>query len=203
MKKTRLLAILCISGFSFAQVGNVGINTTTPRVKLDIAGTYKSSKIMTGSSSSIPPISSVEKDRYLLLSHSISDNTVKKINPGQPNSPGIASIITYSLNNVQGDWVENFNTKINSNDYSLMVLSAYFDRDEFGENIAIPSYGVKSVNNEWQIYADYSQLASTSNGVWTIVCAVYPKTYVKIFPEQGPFDLGGTTTGSDNAPILP
>ena len=202
MKKTLLPVILCAFSFSAAQVGNVGINTKTPRVKLDVAGTYKSDKIMTGSSS-VPAITSVEKDRYLLLSHSISDNTVKRINPGQPNSPGIASIITYSLNNVNGDWVENFNTKINSNDYSLMVLSAYFDRDLYGPNIAIPSYGVKSVNNEWQIYADYSQLAPTSNGVWTIVCAVYPKTYVKIFPEHGPFNLNGTTTGSDNAPILP
>ncbi|MDQ1159872.1 hypothetical protein QE422_000240 [Chryseobacterium sp. SORGH_AS 447] len=202
MKKTLFLAILSICSFSFAQVGNVGINTKTPRVKLDVAGTYKSSKIMTGSNS-IPAITSVEKDRYLLLSHSVSDNTVKKINPGQANAPGIASIVTYSFTNVQGDWVENFNTKINSNDYSLMVLSAYFDRDLYGGNIAIPSYGVKSVNNEWQIYADYSQVAPQSNGVWTIVCAVYPKTYVKIFSEHGPFNLNGTTTGSDSVPILP
>jgi len=202
MKKTLLPAILCAFSFSAAQVGNVGINTSTPRVKLDVAGTYKSGKIITVPSS-IPTVTSVEKDRYLLLNHSIADNTVKKINPSQANSPGIASIITYSMNNVNGDWVENFNTKINSDDYSLMVLSAYFDRDLYGSNIAIPSYGVKSVNNEWQIYADYSQLSSTSNGVWTIVCAVYPKTYVKIFPEHGPFNLNGTTTGSDAAPILP
>lgn len=200
MKKTLFLAILSICSFSFAQVGNVGINTKTPRVKLDVAGTYKSGKIISGT---IPSISTAEKDRYLLLSHSVADNTVKKINPGQANAPGIASIVTYSFTNVQGDWVENFNTKINSNDYSLMVLSAYFDRDLYGGNIAIPSYGVKSVNNEWQIYADYSQVAPQSNGVWTIVCAVYPKTYVKIFSEHGPFNLNGTTTGSDNVPILP
>ncbi|GEN77840.1 hypothetical protein [Chryseobacterium hagamense] len=202
MKKTLLPAILLAFSFSSAQVGNVGINTNTPRVKLDVAGTYKSGKILTAPSS-IPAVTSVEKDRYLLLNHSISDNTVKKINPSQANSPGIASIITYTLSNVNGDWVENFNTKINSDDYSLMVLSAYFDRDLYGVNIAIPSYGVKSVNSEWQIYADYSQLSSTSNGVWTIVCAVYPKTYVKIFPERGPFNLNGTTTGSDSTPILP
>lgn len=202
MKKTLFLAISCISGFALAQVGNVGINTSTPRTKLEVAGTYKTGKIITDTNS-IPKIGSTEKDRYLLLAHSDADNTIKKIDPTQANAPGIASIVTYSLTNVQGDWVENFNTKINSNDYSLMVLSAYFDRPLFGVNIAIPSYGVKSVNNEWQIYADYSQLSSASNGVWTIVCAVYPKTYVKIFPEHGPFNLNGTTTGSDSAPILP
>lgn len=200
MKKILSFAISCVVTSSFAQVGNVGINTTTPRVKLDVAGTYKTGKIISGN---IPSITSAEKDRYLLLNQSITDNTVKKINPGQANSPGIASIITYKLNNVNGDWVENFNTKISSTNYSLMVLSAYFNLDLYGANIAIPSYGVKSVNNEWQIYADYSELAPTANGVWTIVCAVYPKTYVKIFPERGPFNINSTTTGSDNASILP
>lgn len=200
MKKILLpLTILCTHAISYAQVGNVGINTTTPRLKLDVAGTYQSSKVITGT---IPSITSVEKDRYLLLNQSTVDNTVKKINPGQANAPGIASIVTYSLTNVNGDWVESFDTKINSDNYSLMVLSAYFDRDLQGSNISIPSYGVKSVNNQWQIYADYSLLAPSSNGVWTIVCAVYPKTYVKIFPEHGPFDLNNTTTGSDSAPIL-
>ncbi len=194
------IAVFIITTASYAQVGNVGINTAKPREKLEVAGTYKSQKIITGTT---PAITATEKDRYLLLSHSIADNTVKKINPGQANSPGIASIVTYSLNNVNGDWVENFNTKINSDEYSLMVLSAYFDRPLMGSVIAIPSYGVKSVNNEWQIYADYSMLSSATNGTWTIVCAVYPKTYVKIFPERGPFNLNNTTTGSDTAPILP
>ncbi len=199
--KTQLsiLAASMLFACSYAQVGNVGINTAAPRVKLDVKGTYQSKKIITGV---LPALTTTEKDRYMLLSHSVSDNTVKRIAPGQANSPGIASIVTYSLNNVNGDWVESFNTKINSDNYSLMVLSAYFDRDVVGANIAIPSYGVKAVNNEWTIYADYSQLSSYTDGVWTIVCAVYPKTYVKIFPERGPFNLNTTSTGSDAAPIL-
>ncbi|WPO81543.1 hypothetical protein SD427_12300 [Chryseobacterium sp. JJR-5R] len=197
--KLSVFAASLFFAFSYAQVGNVGINTATPRVKLDVKGTYQSKKIITGV---LPALTTTEKDRYMLLSHSVADNTVKRIAPGQANSPGIASIVTYSLNNVNGDWVESFNTKINSDNYSLMVLSAYFDRDVVGANIAIPSYGVKAVNNEWTIYADYSQLSSYTDGVWTIVCAVYPKTYVKIFPEHGPFNLNATSTGSDASPIL-
>lgn len=197
--KLSVLAASFFFAFSSAQVGNVGINTITPRVKLDVNGTYKSDRIIT---EALPGLTTTEKDRYMLLSHSTSDNTVKRIAPGQANSPGIASIVTYSLTNVNGDWVESFNTKINSENYSLMVLSAYFDRDVVGANIAIPSYGVKAVNNEWIIYADYSQLSSDTDGVWTIVCAVYPKTYVKIFPERGPFNLNTTSTGSDASPIL-
>jgi len=71
-----------------------------------------------------------------------------------------------------------------------------------GSNTAIPSYGVKSVNNEWILYADYSEIASTENGSWNFICAIYPKTYVKIINEKPAFDLNGSSTGSDNSPIL-
>lgn len=184
-----------------AQRGNVGINTATPRVKLDVKGSYKSSKIISGT---IPQVTSAEKDSYLLLNQSTADNRIRRIDPSQPSAPGLASIVTYKLTNVNLDWVESFNTKINSNDFSLMVLSAYFDRDVYGTLTAIPTYGVKSVNNEWILYADYSEINTNgANGSWTFVCAIYPKTYVKIFPERGPFNIGGTSAGSDSNSILP
>lgn len=200
MKKLFICSCALLGSISlFAQQGNVGINTVTPRVKLDVNGSYKSSKLITGT---VPQITSTEKDRYLLLNQSTVDNRVRKIDPTQPSSPGLASIITYKLSNVDLDWVESFNTKINSQDYSVMVLSAYFDRDVTGTETAIPSYGVKSVNNEWILYADYSEVAAANNGTWTLVCAIYPKTYVKIFPERGPFNVNSTSSGSDNNPIL-
>jgi len=183
----------------FAQQDKVGINTITPRVKLDVNGSFKSSKIITGT---LPAITSTEKDRYLMLNQSTIDNRVRKIDPTQSSSAGLASIVTYKLSNVDLDWVESFNTKINSQDYSVMVLSAYFDRDVKGDNIAIPSYGVKSINNEWILYADYSEIASDDNGTWTFVCAIYPKTYVKIFSERGPFNVNSTSSGVDANPIL-
>ncbi|WP_435523335.1 hypothetical protein [Chryseobacterium indoltheticum] len=153
MKKLFICSGLLLGNFLFSQQGKVGINTTTPRVKLDVNGSYKSSKIITGN---VPQISSTEKDRYLLLNQSTVDNRIRKIDPTQPSSPGLASIVTYKLSNINLDWVEKFNTKINSTDYSVMVLSAYFDRNVSGSTTAIPSYGVKSVNNEWILYADYS-----------------------------------------------
>ncbi|WP_411812958.1 hypothetical protein ACLB9Y_08730 [Chryseobacterium scophthalmum] len=199
MKKLFIGSGILLGNFLFSQAGKVGINTVTPRVKLDVNGSYKSSKLITGT---VPQIISTEKDRYLLLNQSTVDNRVRKIDPTQPSSPGLASIITYKLSNVNLDWVEKFNTKINSTDYSVMVLSAYFDRNVTGSTTAIPSYGVKSVNNEWILYADYSEVAASTNGTWTFVCAIYPKTYVKIFPERGPFNVNSTSSGVDNNPIL-
>lgn len=199
--KSFIIPVSFFFAFSNAQIGNVGINTTTPRVKTDVSGTYQSGKIITGTTS---VTTAAQKDRYLLLSHSAADNTVKRIDPGQANAPGIASLITFRLTNVDRDWVEGFNTRINSNNYSLMVLSACFDRDLIGSAIAIPTYGVRNnpATNEWIIYADYSDLNTTTNGTWNIVCAVYPKTFVKIFPEHGPFDLNNASSGTDTSPIL-
>lgn len=203
MTKTKLfiIPISFFCAFSHAQTGNVGINTKTPRVKTDVAGTYRSGKIISGTT---PAITAAQKDRYLLLIHSATDNTVKRINPVQATAPGIASLITFRLTNVNRDWVEGFNTRINSSNYSLMVLSAYFDRDLIGSAIAVPTYGVKNnpSTSEWIIYADYSDINTTTNGTWNIVCAVYPKTYVKIFPEHGPFDLNNAASGTDTSPIL-
>lgn len=199
MKKKYFTPLLLFSIFLQAQENNVGINTETPRAKLEVNGTYRSDKIILGH---LDPISAVEKDRYLLLNHSNNDNQIRRMDPSLPLTPGIASIATYKLTNVDEDWVESFNTKINSTDYSLMVLSAYFDTDVVGNTMAIPSYGVRSVNNEWILYADYSQVASTTNGTWTFICAIFPKSYVKIFEEKPAFDLNGTSVGADNSPIL-
>jgi len=199
MKQKFILPILFFSCLLNAQQGNVGINTVNPRVKLDVNGSYKSKKIII---EKLNPITSNEKSRYLLLNQSTLDNRIRRIQPDQTLTPGLASIVTYRLSDVNLDWVESFNTKINATDYSLMVLTAYFDRNVVGSTTAIPSYGVKSVNNEWVLYADYSEVASSTNGNWTFVCAVYPKTYVKIFNEKPAFDLNGSTEGSDNSPIL-
>lgn len=199
MKKIYFATLLLVCIFLRAQKDNVGINTESPRVKLEVNGSYRSDKIISGN---LDPVTAVEKDRYLLLNHSSNDNRIRRMDPNTSLTPGLASIVTYKLNNINQDWVESFNTKISADDYSLLVLSAYFDRNVVGGTTAIPSYGVKSVNNEWILYADYSQVASTTNGTWTFVCAIYPKTYVKIFSEKPAFNFNGSSTGSDTAPIL-
>lgn len=194
----------CFAIFSFlngnAQVG-IGVNTITPRTDLDVKGSFKSNNIFTGT---VNQITEVEKERYLLLTQSVSDNSIRKIDPRVSGASGIATIATYKLTNVAGDWVERFNTRINTNDYALVILSAYFDRDlSLGSSgiLALPSFGVRNISNYWHLYADYSGMAPSSNGTWTFVCAIYPKTYVKIFNER-PKGLNNNSTGTETTPIL-
>ncbi len=193
-----LAALLFIS--TNAQVG-IGINTAQPRTDLDVNGSFKSDNIIAGT---VDQIGLDEKDRYLLLTQNISDNSIKKIDPRVPGSPGIATIATYKLTNVGGDWVEQFNTRINTTDFAVVILSAYFDRDlSLGTSgiLAMPSFGVRNIGGFWNLYADYSGMSSLSNGTWTFVCAIYPKTYVKLFGERTK-NLGNTSSGTEATPIL-
>ena len=119
-------------------------------------------------------------------------------------SPGIATIATYKLTNVGGDWVEDFNTRINTTDFAVVILSAYFDRElSLGTSgiLAMPSFGVRNIGGFWSLYADYSGMSSLTNGTWTFVCAIYPKTYVKLFGERTK-NLGNTSSGTEATPIL-
>lgn len=183
-----------------AQVG-IGINTDKPRTDVDINGSFKSDNIIAGV---VNQIGLEEKDRYLLLTQNISDNSIKKIDPRVAGSPGIATIATYKLQNVGGDWVESFNTRINTTDFAVVILSAYFDRDlSLGSSgiLALPSFGVRNIGGFWNLYADYSGMSSLTDGTWTFICAIYPKTYVKLFGERTK-NLGNTSSGTEATPIL-
>lgn len=183
-----------------AQVG-IGINTAKPRTDLDVNGSFKSNNIIAGT---VDQIGLEEKDRYLLLTQNTSDNSIKKIDPRVAGSPGIATIATYKLTNVGGDWVEQFNTRINTTDFAVVILSAYFDRDlSLGTSgiLAMPSFGVRNIGGFWNLYADYSGMSSLTNGTWTFVCAIYPKNYVKLFGERTK-SLGNTSSGTEATPIL-
>lgn len=199
----KLLFILG-SALLSAQSNNVGINTITPRVTLDITGDYYSDKIIVPNINAIP---AEAKDRYNLLAYNITDNSIKVIDPTLENTPGIASIVTYKLENVRGDYVLDFNTLLNANDYALVVLSGYFDTDvepsnNSGPRIALPSFGAKNIDGTWRLYADYPGLdPANGNGTWTIMCAVYPKTYVKIFQEQE-INMNQISTGTATNAIL-
>lgn len=183
-----------------AQVG-IGINTAKPRTDVDINGSFKSDNIIAGV---VDQIGLEEKDRYLLLTQNISDNSIKKIDPRVAGSPGIATIATYKLQNVGGDWVEDFNTRINTTDFAVVILSAYFDRNlSLGSSgiLALPSFGVRNVGGFWSLYADYSGMSPLTDGTWTFICAIYPKTYVKLFGERTR-NLGNTSSGTEATPIL-
>ena len=198
VKNSIRVLILFISTLSFAQVG---INTDSPRAgaALDVNGTIRSSSVL---SDNIPAVLEEEKENYTYLVLNQNTKAIENLDLSTSGtSGGISSILTYKLVNVNGDWVLNFDTKINSKDYALVILSAWFDQPLKGDNPAPPVARTKEENGTWRLEADYSSVASDKNGTWNISCVVYPKTYSKIFPLQE-VDMNDSSSKSAEKPII-
>src|SRR5690554_5822286 len=192
-------ALFFISTLCFSQVG---INTDTPRAgaALDVNGSMKSGNVILPDN--LPAISIAERETFVYLVQNQTTGAIEHLDlAANGNSGGISSILTYQLTNVDGDWVLDFDTKISAEDYALVILSAWFDRNLKGTNPAPPVARAKNIGNTWHLEADYSAVSSDSNGTWYITCVVYPKTYAKIFPLQT-VSMGGNTTAAASTPIV-
>lgn len=209
MKTIVFSTIILLSNLLYAQVG---INTDNPRpgVALEVYGTMKAKKVIFPD---LPPVTLQDRDSFLYLVQDQTDNSLGMLDltanngVGGNNAGGISTLLTYVIENVDGDWILDFDTKINASNYALVILSASFDRPIQGTKPALPIAGTKiGTNGTWHIEADYSAVNSSTNGKWTISCVAYPKTYAKIFPQQNVTinngSSGNNTTGSATTPLV-
>jgi hypothetical protein len=205
MKTIVFSSIFLLGSILLAQVG---INTENPRpgVALEVNGTMKTKKIIFPD---LPPVTTADRDTFLYLVQDQTDNSLNMLDltaSGGSSGGGISTLLTFVLSNVNGDWVLDFDTKINSTNYALVVLSAHFDRKVEGTKPALPIAGTKAIGGTWHIEADYSAVSSDTNGTWTINCVAYPKTYAKIFPQQNvtinSSSTGNSTSGSATTPLV-
>lgn len=182
----------------FAQVG---INTDSPRAgsALDVNGSMKSANALLPAN--LPPITLQEKETFVYLVQDQSTDAIELLDLSASGTGGISSILTYQLTDVNGDWVLDFDTKISSTNYALVILSAWFNEDLEGDNPAPPVARAKQIGGTWHLEADYSAVSSDNNGTWNVTCVVYPKTYAKIFPLQV-VNMGNTSTAAAVTPIV-
>lgn len=202
--KTLFTTVFCL--FTSFVLAQVGVNTDNPRpgVALDVIGSFKSNTVILPT---MPPVTVGNRLTYLYLVQDPSDFGVKELDlTVSGSSGGISTLITFELENVFLDWVLDFDTKVNADDYALVVLSATFDRELIGQNPALPVARTKIIGGTYHIEADYSAIASDSNGTWHINCVAYPKTYAKIFPTQtvviNTDETGNNQTGSATTPVV-
>ncbi|MFV0158396.1 hypothetical protein OBK24_08025 [Empedobacter falsenii] len=190
--------MLLLVDISMAQVG---INTDSPRSgsALDVNGSMKASTVLLPEN--LPFISTKEKDTFVYLVQNQATGAVELLDLSVGGSGRISSILTYQLKNINKDWVLDFNTKINSTDYALVILSAWFDENLLGNNPAPPVARTKEINGTWHLEADYSAVASENNGTWYITCVVYPKNYAKIFSLQE-IKMNNKSTSSATAAVI-
>lgn len=86
----------------FAQVG---INTDSPRAgsAIDINGSMKSTNVLLPAN--LPAVSITERESFVYLVQDQNTDAIELLDLSASGTGGISSILTYQLQNVNGDWV--------------------------------------------------------------------------------------------------
>jgi len=116
--------------------------------------------------------------------------------------------ITFQLNNVSGDFINDFNSNINATQYTMIVVGSSFISST-GAGLSNANSGTFSPKNvyafeyqgTWRLSADYrgANTEDASDGSWTINCLVINNTFLN---NLGTITagLGGSSNGSAPTP---
>lgn len=184
----------------------VGINTETPKATLDVQG-----NVIVGETSYTE-----SKHGHSVVVRDNSTGELKVVgNAGQNNSAPI-NLITFKLKNVDGDWVRNYYTGIDSSKFTVVVTEARFYIRE-GEGTVELSTGngsnadynpehvyatteQRNKKNQWTLHADFvGGGPKTGNGTWEITCLVINNSLVKVLPDVTP-DFKGSSSFDGRTP---
>lgn len=173
------LILLCTFSEIYAQVG---INTTTPRKALEVAGNVKISESII--ISKVNSLDDNSKSTFLIQDE---NNDIKAMDVSNPVGSALGYIQEYLVVNPNLDWILDFDTRVNATEYVLNVISANYNR----ELIMTPSRSAQSSipytsafikDGTWHIIADYP-VASNKNpdevGTWTLTTLIYSKDLSK------------------------
>ncbi|WPO89287.1 hypothetical protein [Chryseobacterium sp. HR92] len=186
----------------------MGINTTTPKGTLDVAGeTLIESYI-------IDTTNSYTTGNYLLLTRSKDTTPTGKVKLLDISLRDVAPINTYNiiLRNVSQDDVFSLNTGLESNKYVVAITGAVFTNAQLALNASLNSYGaysteVTSITSAGKTYNAVNLnfqgagTVSSQNGTWTLTLCVYEKTLIKDWGTYSGSVDNSYTGISTNTPI--
>lgn len=139
-----------------AQTGKVGIKTDKPTETLDVNGkTYTNSLYLRN-----PGEPTMTGGNFLAT----SENGLQLYDPNLESS-GLFNYIKLTLTNVSGDGIADYDTKIDTNNF-LVVLHNYSFKLSNGNTNVMLDYGNNGVNDNKQGSPDV--VAFKSNGTWHI-----------------------------------
>ncbi|WP_416441887.1 hypothetical protein ACH3O9_15080 [Leeuwenhoekiella sp. A16] len=181
-------------------VAQVGIGTETPRTKLEVAGDMKIvADIAIGT---INKITDDDSSTFL-----IQDDTdkIKALDVSHPTGAALGYIQEYIIRNPNEDWILNFDTGVNANNFVLNTISAYYDRElDIGSESSIPYTSAYISGGTWHIIADFpsaNNLNGNEIGTWTITTLIYSQDLSKQFGSIV-IPMAGGTTGTATNPVI-
>ncbi|WP_114820271.1 hypothetical protein [Chryseobacterium sp. KLBC 52] len=188
-----------IDGTTFSvdtQNDRIGVGTSGPTTKLDINGNLRIGTVVNSNSSTN-------------VSTLVRDNTTGEVKLAVSSTGNTATInyIVYTISNVQGDWIANYDTKISTTDYTVTVVGNSFNNSLNTNNTVTPAtYAPANVfaftaGGTWRLAADYLSTAPPGgiNGTWTIYCLVINNSILKTLTPVSQ-NLGGANSGAAASP---
>lgn len=185
----------------------VGINTATPEKELSVNGTMKTSGMVF--KSPMEKLGADENYTFVIKSPAPENKITAYNDTFVPNSPAPINLIQFKItcDPNDKDWVNQFDTKINSKKFLVVISSFGFTQPvrTYSANwlTPVPQIFAYSSGDTWKLKADYQGFApdgALPTGVWTLNLLVFDRAYAKEVNKTQ--DLGSATTGSAAAPLI-
>lgn len=157
MKRNTYIIIGILLGmFLNAQSGRVGIKTTNPQETLDVNGvTYTNSLYLRN-----PGEPTMTGGSFMAT----SENALQVYDPTLESS-GLFNYLKLSLTGISGTGITDYDTKIDANNFLVVVHNYSFKMNDGSTNVAL-DYGDNGTNDDRQGSPDV--VAFKSNGTWHI-----------------------------------
>ncbi|RQO33771.1 hypothetical protein DBR39_22635 [Chryseobacterium sp. KBW03] len=187
--------------------GNVGINTATPEKELTVNGTMKTSGMTL--KDPIEKLGADENYSFLIKSPAPQNKITSYNDSFVPTTPAPINLIQYKItcNSEDKDWVDEYDTKINSNKFLVVIASHGFTQPVFTYYsnwiTPIPEIFAYNSNGTWKLRADYVGFSTDDalpNGIWTLNLLVFDRAYTKEITSAQTVNTSGT--GAASAPLI-
>lgn len=199
------LAFFIQVSISFGQKA-VGIGTQTPRANLEVAGDV----IISSSMDLLHKASLTASDSSTFLVQD-NQNKIKALDVSNPKGAALGYIQEYIIQNPNGDWVRDFDTKVNATDFVMISISAFYDREiaisgnsSTKSNGSAPYTAAFIQNGTWHLIADFPAVSNINNseiGTWNFTTLIYSKDLIKQLGTVT-IPMGGDSIKVATSPII-
>ncbi|MFZ4930457.1 hypothetical protein [Chryseobacterium sp. Mn2064] len=204
---TKIISTTLLVGVAFLANAQVGINTPNPEKELTVNGTMKTSGMVF--KQPMEKLGTNENYTFIIKSPAPENKITAYNDTFVPNSPAPINLIQFKItcDPSDKDWVNQFDTKINSQKFLVVISSFGFTQPTrtFSADwlTPVPQIFAYSSGGTWKVKADYQGFAPDSSfptGVWTLNLLVFDRSYAKEFTTTQ--NLNSTGTGAASAPLI-